>query len=96
MTVLRDLSKWLNIPEVQPVNMTALLVTLAQGEFVAEDILPVVPSPDDFLWLTEDSNDKFNLAKKRGEKGGAALNDVYDTQLTAIASIFRTNRLTNA
>jgi len=80
-----DYSKWLNHAALQPENMTALLVTLGQGKFIAEDILPVVPSTDDFRWLTEDSNDGFLLAKKRGERGVAEQADLYDSVLTGSA-----------
>ena len=44
--VLRDLSKWLNLTNLQPENMTALLVTLAQRDFVAEYLVPRIPSTD--------------------------------------------------
>jgi len=80
-----DYSKWLNHAALQPENMTALLITLGQGKFIAEDILPVVPSTDDFRWLTEDSNDGFLLAKKRGERGVAEHADLYDSVLTGSA-----------
>lgn len=80
-----DYSKWLNHAALQPENMTALLVTLGQGKFIAEDILPIVPSTDDFRWLTEDSNDGFLLAKKRGERGTAEQADLYDSVLTGSA-----------
>ena len=83
--MILDYSKWLNHAALQPENMTALLVTLGQGKFIAEDILPVVPSTDDFRWLTEDSNDGFLLAKKRGERGVAEQADLYDSVLTGSA-----------
>ena len=80
--IFRDLSKWLSLTNLQPENMTALLVTLAQGAFVAEDILPRVPSTDEFQWLTEDSNDAFTEARKRGERGEASKNELTDTKLS--------------
>ena len=85
MAAIKDYSKWLNHAALQPENMTALLITLGQGRFVAEDILPVVPSTDDFQWLTEDSNDGFLLARKRGERGVAEQADLYDSVLTGSA-----------
>jgi len=80
-----DYSKWLNHAALQPENMTALLVTLGQGKFIAEDLMPVVPSTDDFRWLTETANDGFLLAKKRGERGVAEQADLYDSVLTGSA-----------
>ena len=85
MAAIKDYSKWLNHAALQPENMTALLITLGQGKFVAEDILPVVPSTDDFQWLTEDSNDGFLLARTRGERGVAEQADLYDSVLTGSA-----------
>ena len=82
---IKDFSKWLSNDALQPQNMTALLVALAQGQFVAEDIFPVVPSPDSFQWLTEVSNDAFTLAKKRGERGEAEIQELYDKTLSATA-----------
>lgn len=82
---LKDFSKWLSHPALQPQNMTALLVLLAQGTFVAEDILPVIPSTDDFQWLTETANDGQLLSKKRGEKGVAEVADLYDSILSGSA-----------
>jgi hypothetical protein len=80
--VLRDLSKWLNLTNLQPENMTALLVALGQGSFIAEDVIPRIPSTDEFLWLTEDSNDQFTLARKRGERGEASKNELFDSKLS--------------
>ena len=77
---IRDISRWLNEPALHPENMTTLLVTLAQGPFVLEDILPVIPTSDEFKWLTEDYNDQFTLARRRGEGGEASKNEVFDTQ----------------
>jgi hypothetical protein len=85
MSAILDYSKWLNHQALQPENLTALLITLGQGKFIAEDILPVVPSTDDFRWLTEDSNDGFLLAKKRGERGVAEHADLYDSVLMGSA-----------
>lgn len=85
MVAILDYSKWLNHDALQPVNMTALLITLGYGKFVAEDVLPIVQSTDDFQWLTEDSNDGFLLAKKRGERGVAEHADLYDSVLTGSA-----------
>jgi len=82
---VKDFSKWLSHPALQPQNMTALLVVLGQGGFIAEDIVPVVPSTDDFQWLTETGNDAFLLSKKRGEKGVAEEADLYDSVLTGSA-----------
>jgi len=79
----KDFSKWLSHTALQPENMTALLVALAQGQFVAEDLLPVIPSPDSFQWETEVSNDGFTLSKKRGERGEAEIEDFYTAKLTA-------------
>jgi len=80
-----DYSKWLNHAALQPENITALLVVLGQGKFVAEDVLPVVPSTDDFRWLTETANDGFLLARARNERGVAEQADLYDTVLTGSA-----------
>ena len=85
VTQLKDLSTWANMKNLQPENMTPLLVMLAQGPFIAEDIFPAVPSTDAFQWETEDSNDKFTVARKRGERGGATLNDFTTSKLTAEA-----------
>jgi hypothetical protein len=79
---VKDLSKYLNRPELHPENLIPLLVLLGQGEFILENILPVVPSTDDFTWMTEISNDKFNTARKRGERGTAAINDFLTQKLT--------------
>ena len=80
-----DYSKWITHAALHPENMTALLVVLGQGAFIAEDIMPVVPSPDDFRWLTETANDGFLLARKRGERGHAEHADMYDSVLTGSA-----------
>ena len=80
--IIKDLSKWLSLVNLQPEHMTALLVTLAQGPFMAEDILTRVPSTDEFQWLTEDSNDQFTEARKRGERGEASKNELFDSRLT--------------
>lgn len=85
MAAILDYSKWLNHPALHPENMTALLITLGQGKFMAEDILPIVPSTDDFQWLTENSNDGFLLARKRQERGTAEQADLYDSVLTGSA-----------
>lgn len=69
-TIIRDLSQLKGIPELQPENMTPLLVLLGQNGFVGEDLFNLVSSPDAFLWEKETFNDKFSLATKIEEKGG--------------------------
>lgn len=85
VTQLKDLSMWANMKNLQPENMTPLLVMLAQGNFIAEDVFPAVPSTDAFQWETEDSNDKFTVGRKRGERGGATLNDFTTSKLSGEA-----------
>ena len=85
MAGILDYSKFLNHAAIADPNMTALLIALGQGKFIAEDVLPIVPSTDDFRWVTEDSNDGLLLSKKRGERGTAEHADLYDSVLTGSA-----------
>jgi len=80
-----DLTKWQNLKQMHPENMTALVVALAQASFMIEEILPIIPSTDDFMFEKEVSNTKFDRAKKRGEKGEAQ-NNMFNVEKQAASS----------
>lgn len=90
MTDFADLSKWLSRPELQPENMLPLLILLAQGKFIIEDILPVVTTSSDyFQWVTETANDRFKVAQPAGERGLPTLNSYTDTTLNGTCIEYR-------
>lgn len=82
---ITDLTKLLNLDQLQPENMTALLVAFAQGEFMIEDVLPIISAPDHFTYLKETYTTKFDSAEARGEKGEAT-NNAFNATQTAVSS----------
>jgi hypothetical protein len=69
MATVFDQTKYANLDAFKPENMQALLVMFAQNGFLIEDILPLIPSSDEFMWEKETTTTKFDRAIRRGEKG---------------------------
>lgn len=69
-----DLSSYLDNTALAPEYLTGLVRRIAQGQMVAENVMPVEPVPQqDFGYHVELDYTQFDIPAQKGEKGGPGL-----------------------
>lgn len=84
-----DLSTYLTQDAMKPENMTQLLVALAQGPFIIDSVMNLVPSTDDLYFEKEIANSKFKKADKIAEKASPGRNTIEVEKVSVSAYEYR-------